>query len=444
MRRPAAVLPAGLIAACCALAADGERAAPPGCPGGSLPECIRECPDSPPAVHTACVVDCGDKCPSGPPAPPRVPLSRDEHTALLVARDAVLITGGWCIDSDYHGGYLNDTWVLNLTTLAWSPLDLRMRPTISAHVAALIPASAGAAGSPPSPPMQLTYGGNNGGAAVKLEEALRGRRAGLRSGDAPNFDSRVFRTPATLGGKGGAWEELNSGTKESGGPGKRVRPAAVSRRPGELTIHGGWPGPDGDKYATMFNDLWHYSMADNKWTDITPADKKNAPKNRYHHVAVYDPAADEMIVHGGYALIRGFLGDEKLVHYADTWHYSYANGTWREGLAAQGSFLPRARMGHTAVWDEKEGAMVIFGGNEGADGGNVNDVWAYRPGSPATWAQLEVTSSVGPEGRNCAAALLPASGRMVVVAGESSETLADAWELTSGDGYRTGAWKRLL
>ncbi|MCH8197948.1 MAG: hypothetical protein IH904_07690 [Proteobacteria bacterium] len=123
------------------------------------------------------------------------------------------------------------------------------------------------------------------------------------------------------------------------------------------------------------DEVWVLSDADNSggspaWTQLFPSG--TPPAARVGHSAVYDAAANKMIVFGGQvSTLDPFQGN-------DVWVLSNANGlgggtpAWTE-LSPSGT-LPNIRGGHSAVFDPASNRMIVFGGGHGA-GNNLNDVW---------------------------------------------------------------------
>ena len=109
---------------------------------------------------------------------------------------------------------------------------------------------------------------------------------------------------------------------------------------------------------------------------------------------VYDSASNRLMVFGG-------LGANSSCCVSDTWALLSANGSggtsqWQQ-LAPSGT-LPPSRFAHSAVYDQINNRMIIFGG--GVSGCGVfctlfNDVWvlsnASGVGGTPTWTQLPFT-----------------------------------------------------
>jgi len=141
-----------------------------------------------------------------------------------------------------------------------------------------------------------------------------------------------------------------------------------------------WGGRDG---ATFFNDGGVYDPATNSWSAITP---NGAPGARVHHTAVWTGTL--MIVWGG-------VNDTNQLNSGG--RYDPATDTWSPTAPLPAPAAPRQN--HTAVWDDANARMLIYGGI--GDGTTTNDIYlpgdgvpggrSYNPASDA-W---DVLSQVG-------------------------------------------------
>jgi len=83
-----------------------------------------------------------------------IPLSRDEHTAVLVS-NKLIVSGGWSLDTSVQDGYLNDTWSWSLdSNHTWTQVPSKFEPTISAHTSNLVQIKGSTV------PYQLIFAGN--------------------------------------------------------------------------------------------------------------------------------------------------------------------------------------------------------------------------------------------------------------------------------------------
>lgn len=140
----------------------------------------------------------------------------------------------------------------------------------------------------------------------------------------------------------------------------------------------------------VLNDVWVLSNANgldsttSSWTQLFPTG--SAPTTRDLHTAVYDATNNRMTIFGGY-----YQGVSSL---NDVWVLNHANGlggtpAWTK-IFPTGS-TPTTRGGHTAVYDNVNKRMTIFGGSYGGTTGTyLNDVWVLSdadgiPTSVSNW-----------------------------------------------------------
>jgi hypothetical protein len=123
------------------------------------------------------------------------------------------------------------------------------------------------------------------------------------------------------------------------------------------------------------NDTWVLDLAapTPEWILLAPP---LAPIGRDSHIAVYDGANRQMIIHGGHATSRD-LSDAMALSLDDP-------PTW--------TFLPASPVlaGHVAVADSARDRMLVFGGGAGTSGQNT---WAYSF-SNRTWTVLPTGGDV--------------------------------------------------
>ena len=137
------------------------------------------------------------------------------------------------------------------------------------------------------------------------------------------------------------------------------------------------------------------------------------PSNRGNHSAVYDQLNNRMVVFGGNQACGSQFGD--------VWVLADANGasgtpTW---TLLGATFL---RSSHTGVYHAGLNQMTIFGGNN-------DETWvltnANGLGSPVSWTQLNPTSSP-PVGKLFHSAVLnEATNRMIVFSGQGASVNND-------------------
>ena len=146
-----------------------------------------------------------------------------------------------------------------------------------------------------------------------------------------------------------------------------------------------------------------------------------SPRARNGHSAIYDPENRKMLIFGGEG--------EYHMYYDDLWGFDCQSNTWTSLAAIEG---PSGRDNHTAIYDFDRKKMLIFGGHNYDDGYNyyLNDLWEYDIESNS-WKQL-TPSGNPPTGRAYHTAVYdPSNKRMLVFGGRSldmSSMLNDLWE----------------
>lgn len=120
---------------------------------------------------------------------------------------------------------------------------------------------------------------------------------------------------------------------------------------GRFIIYGGQDtGP--------LDDIWSCNLTNFVWTNITPAVK---PPGRFWNSIIYSK--------GGSIIVFGGLASAAL---GDMWKFSLNTGLWES--VNQGSIMPKARWGQTAIYIPSEDKMIMFGG-EGDS--SFTDTWQF-------------------------------------------------------------------
>lgn len=196
----------------------------------------------------------------------------------------------------------------------------------------------------------------------------------------------------------------------------------------------------GQNLPTIFGDVWRLTSANGvgapSWTQVSP--QGTSPGPRWLHTAVYDPTSDRMIVFGGCTGTPGPYHNDLWV----LTNASGVRGTpsWMP-LSPAGS-TPSGRCALNAVYDPAANRMMIFGG-QGSPTTFFNDVWvlsnANGLGGTPVWTQLSPTGSA-PVGREGAAAVYDqATNRMILFGGRGvpvnpANVRNDVWVLTNANG----------
>ena len=207
-------------------------------------------------------------------------------------------------------------------------------------------------------------------------DAARGRMIvhGGRFRDGDSGDYTLYSDVWAFDFATDTWSKLSGA---SGGPSKRFD-------------HGGavigdtfyvFGGNESESGANIFptNDTWAFDLVSNTWSEVGTSGDKPAP--RVYHSVTTD--GSKLYVYAG--------GDENALFGSgfldDTWAYSPASDSWSE-VNAGGGDAPLERIWPNIAWDETSGRIVLFGGHDGGDLGNNNEVWSLNP-SNGNWQRMK-------------------------------------------------------
>lgn len=176
-----------------------------------------------------------------------------------------------------------------------------------------------------------------------------------------------------------------------------------------------------------YADVWAFDFATDTWSEITTTG--TGPSPRSSSSIVYDAGNDRIVVFGGDTGTDGL----SLVGQGDTFELDLSTGVWTEITGAG----PSARLYHSAA--AIGGVMYVFGGTPNFSGPFLSDTWALDL-TTDTWSFVAVTSASEPEPR-FGAQMVAAAGpeRLFVFGGHDGTDLGnrnDVWELD----VATGAW----
>ncbi len=174
---------------------------------------------------------------------------------------------------------------------------------------------------------------------------------------------------------------------------------------GEVVLFGGYTG------SAYLNDTWLYDAATNTWTQATPS---TSPSGRDLGGMVYDAAAGEMVLFGGYS------GTAPL---NDTWLYNAGTDVWSQAAPATS---PATRSRFAMSYDAAAGDIVLFGGYDATTTTWLNDTWLYNAAAD-TWTQEAPATSPSVRG-NAAMSYNAAADVEVLFGGYSGSVyLNDTW-----------------
>jgi len=215
----------------------------------------------------------------------------------------------------------------------------------------------------------------------------------------------VFRLANANGLSQSVWQQLNL----TNGPALRRHTAVLDSAANRIVYYGGLAVDDSFSGAVWA--LNGFAGATPTWTQL-PASGP-APPPRVGHTAVFDPASKRMIVFGGYTTGYATLND---LWIADLSQTGAVQWTRIETVGAK----PDPRSLHSAVFDEANNRMIIFGA----------DAWVLENAtgvpSPPVWRKLNVPAGQQRQGHSAIYDAL--KNRMVIFAGQTSGS-------TQGDDY---------
>jgi len=166
----------------------------------------------------------------------------------------------------------------------------------------------------------------------------------------------------------------------------------------------------------------------------------NVPSSRAEHTAVYDDSNNKMVVFGGYTSIG------PIVVSSDTYTLDFTAPTADWAKLTPGEEIP-GRYGHSAVWGEEMGMrqMIVFGGKDNS-GELLNDCWRLEWTS---WNEINVNGDKPPARWQHTAVWIqgqfPEPGKMIVFGGEdeNENPLDDVWVLQRPSGESNWKWEEL-
>ncbi|MBI5708734.1 MAG: hypothetical protein HZC42_00265 [Candidatus Eisenbacteria bacterium] len=169
-------------------------------------------------------------------------------------------------------------------------------------------------------------------------------------------------------GSSPAWTPL--GTSGTPPTPRRLHGAVLDAVHDRMIVFGGYDGG-------FYNDVWTLTLAGTPtWTQLSPTGTPPAPRADF--AMVYDPAADRVLVFGGYDGLSPPSNRR-----GDLWALTLS-GTpaWHDITPASG---PTARSGHRAAYDAVHQRMIVFGGY---DTDYLNETWALSLAGPLAWTLL--------------------------------------------------------
>lgn len=310
---------------------------------------------------------------------------------------------------DPGNGYLNDVWLGTVPSygLIWKRGNLTGTPPAGREAGGLV--------YDPVSNRAVIFGGNSGNQVC-------------------DNDVWVLTNANGTGGRS-AWTQLSP----TGGPppARQSFVAVYDSTANTMTVFGGQNCSGGS--GAGLSDVWVLSNANGEggtptWTELAPSG--TPPSINADYAAVYDSTNRVLIVFGGYNVSNTQVTN-------GVWTLSNANGTggapaWTE-LSPSGQ-APAARANSTAVYDQVNNRMIIYGGSN--SGGYLGDIWilagANGLGGSPVWIEAGQSLKVYPNPRSGASAVYdPTLNKMTVFGGASLTEPAgeqEFWVLADANG----------
>ena len=234
-------------------------------------------------------------------------------------------------------------------------------------------------------------------------DSLRGRKIIFGGCDGRNYLNDVWALELEEVGAED-WRELSPSGQTP--PTLASASAVYDRRRDRMIVFGGYDGEG--CINKVFSLSFDSADPEGEWRELAP--EGTPPDPREGHTAIFDYERDAMIVFGGY----GYNGERN-----DVWALCFdesGDGRWRK-LSPSGSVPPK-RWGHTAVYDSRRRAMIVFGGEVFYKQKSFNDTYALYLDSPqGRWEKIESRDKLPKSRAHHGAVYDTAHGRMVVYGG---------------------------
>ncbi len=244
-------------------------------------------------------------------------------------------------------------------------------------------------------------------------------RALLFGGNVNGFQTNGEVWALDMSTSTGTWSQLSpSGTA----PSARVAHTAIFDSDNDrMIVFGGGSGVAPGINSN--NELWELSFtgsAQGAWTQRSPT---GAPAAREFTAAIFDAANRRMVLFGGMTVGQQFgdlFGLDLRTPGQEAWSTITAGGT-----------APSARDEHSAVYDSRNGSMVMFGGLVGNS--DTNDVYELDlTAGSESWTKLAPSGTL-PTARDSHVAIYDPDNRRMLMfsgfAGFPSTPFDDIWEL---------------
>ncbi len=341
------------------------------------------------------------------------PAARSGHTAVYDSADNRMVVYGGVIASS---AVQNDTWILSgangVGTATWSQLTpTDTAPYRVSHTAIYDPVS----------DEMVIFGGTS-----QLPKTFT--------------DDHVFvLTKANGLQSGSAWSQ--------DGPAPRAHQTGVyDSVTDQLIVFGGQQSGS----LGPLNDVWsepsvvssgQVSQVSTNWVQVSPSG--TPPTARFGQTGLYDSSSNRMIIFGGATSPTNCLNDLWILDDANSAH---GKPDWLS-ITASGT-LPPVRMNQTAVYDQAQNTMIVFGGTN-CSSGYFSDVWvlsnANGEGGSPTWFQLSPSGTPPAARENSSAIYDSVDNVLTIYAGDTGGSgFSDVWTLSNANGQGgTPHWTEL-
>lgn len=190
-----------------------------------------------------------------------------------------------------------------------------------------------------------------------------------------------------------------------------------------IAFGGFGPNPTGLPYSTFYVLSLPVNTADFIWT--SPTFTGFDPGVRQWHGAIHDPLGPRMVTFGG---VDDNTFQDGTATNGETWTLTPGlDYSWNQLSFAS---TPPPRQGHVNVYDEFNQRMMLFaGGDAGSTPLNPPDLWALTFGVRPKWS-LQIPSGTAPGARQYFSAVWDnADNRMVIYGGQTTSGSTDADEV---------------
>jgi len=222
-----------------------------------------------------------------------------------------------------------------------------------------------------------------------------------------------------------AWSQIHKpdSTGNKIWPSARAGHTAVITQDEEVLMFGG--GTESEFYGQLYS----YNFTAQQWTLLHDYNHSTQQRNydvqvrpRKGHTAVWDEAQGSMFVYGGLLSLDEPLRDSTV------WKYERQSNQWSPMPTSTGE-IPPDRTYHVAAFDDTTSSMYVFGGRAIRDTPSypfLGDLYSYSTHS-GVWTKIEASGPEAPPPRMCAASCFHA-GRFYVSHGGHTRYLNDSYE----------------